>query len=122
MKSKYFASLNGKEITLLGDAVPEHDLLENQIPLTYEEFKLLKACSSIEKAKSLYSSVEAKIEAVEIGGITQWVGQEPTSNHDMLVRAGVVNSDGSLKPYIATGHKSEPLPAFEDLYGDDLVF
>lgn len=80
MKAKYFASLNGREITLLGDAVPEHELLENQIPLTYEEFKLLKACSSIEKAKSLYASVEAKIEAVEIGEIAQWVSQEPTPN------------------------------------------
>lgn len=52
-----------------------------------------------------------KREAEEIGEIVQWVG-ESVSNHDMLVAAGVVNSDGSLKPYIATGHKSEPLPAF----------
>lgn len=41
------------------------------------------------------------------GEITQ--SQEPVSNHDLLVRSGVVNADGSLKPYIATGHKSQPL-------------
>lgn len=51
-------------------------------------------------------------------------GSQPVekSRSQMLIEAGVVNSDGSLKPYKATGHKSEPLPAFEDLYGDDLVF
>lgn len=36
---------------------------------------------------------------------------------NMLVASGAVNSDGSLKPYVASGHRSTPM-TFEEL-GDD---
>ncbi len=38
----------------------------------------------------------------------------------MLIAAGCLNADGSLKPYIATGHKSQPLTVEDvtDFFGE----
>lgn len=61
-KSKYFASLNEKgEIVLLTDATPPHELTENQLALSYLEYKLLMAVSSLDQAKKLIASVEHKL-------------------------------------------------------------
>lgn len=75
----------------------------------------------INPAETAYNMEHGQDEEREIGGITQWVGQEPVSNHDLLVRSGVVNADGSLKPYIATGHNSRPLEREDvtDFFGEE---
>ena len=59
----YFATIdeNGK-IVLLTSATPSHTLTENQVMLTFPEYKLLLVVSSLEEAKSLLDSVAFKIQ------------------------------------------------------------
>jgi len=63
-------------------------------------------------ADDLHYVLEHGNEMIETGELSQWVGVQSVgkvSNHDLLVQSGAVNADGSLKPYIATGHKSVPM-------------
>ena len=61
--SEYFLTLNEKgEAVLLTEAHPAHELTEDQVGLTRDEFKLMEALKGdIGKARKLIQSIEKKI-------------------------------------------------------------
>jgi hypothetical protein len=62
MKSEYFATIQNGKIALLGVSSPEHELTEDQIPLTAEEFHFLKAVrGKLSRAKRIIKAVENKV-------------------------------------------------------------
>jgi hypothetical protein len=66
--AEYFATVNNGKIALLGIASPEHELQDNQIILTSQEYKLLRSVSGqISDIKKLVKSVEGKIKTLKGG-------------------------------------------------------
>lgn len=61
----YFATVFGGKIAALNWAHPAHELTQNQIMLTKQEYDLLCAVKTIEEAKQLIGSVEYKISQLE---------------------------------------------------------
>lgn len=63
VSTNYFITLdNQKKIVMITDATPAHELVENQIELTKDEYYFIKACNGdLFKAKSLLHEIEKKI-------------------------------------------------------------
>ena len=64
MLSDYFAQVNGRKIVAVTAAVPPHELTENQIDLTKDEFIFLGKYS-LEEAEILIQNVRAKMEVLK---------------------------------------------------------
>jgi hypothetical protein len=64
--SEYFATVIENEISLVAIANPEHELQENQIALTSQEYYLLRSVrGQIKDIKKLVKSVEGKIKILK---------------------------------------------------------
>lgn len=63
MKADYFITLDkDKKIVLMTEAIPEHELTESQMAVTYDEYRFLKAChGDLFKAQSLLHEIKKKI-------------------------------------------------------------
>ena len=61
--SRYFATVHEGKILGLCEAIPPHELSENQIMLSKDEFLLLSAVGDVRKAYKLIKAVLAKIKA-----------------------------------------------------------
>lgn len=66
MKALKFATVINEKIVGITDAFPEHDLLQNQFPLTEAEYKLLQAVKDISEIDGLMRSITEKLIAVNI--------------------------------------------------------
>jgi len=59
--AEYFATILDGKIVAITSATPAQELYDNQIMLTEEEYKLLRAAHSFDRAKQLFASVEYKL-------------------------------------------------------------
>ena len=69
MEAEYFATVSKGKIVALNWSNPPHTLLENQIPLTAEEYYILKAVrvddtNILLRARMAISEVETKVKEV----------------------------------------------------------
>ena len=61
--AEYFMTVNDKgEMVAITYARPAHELTENQVMLTYDEYKLLDSVKSIEAAHTLLGAIGMKVE------------------------------------------------------------
>lgn len=67
VKARYFATVDKGQIVTIAEAIPDHELLENQFALTEQEYALLhcvrKDFFELAKIIELAQSVQAKIKA-----------------------------------------------------------
>lgn len=64
--AEYFATVSDGKITALNYAHPPHELLENQISLTHEEYKLLDAIrADLGRLSQLVASITYKLGELE---------------------------------------------------------
>ena len=61
MTAEYFAQVNGKKIVAITAATPSHELKENQIALSKDEYDFLKL-HSLEQAEIIVRNVNQKIQ------------------------------------------------------------
>ena len=60
-----FATIYEDRIVAIADAILPHELKENQIEISKEEFQLINNVESIEKAKEMIKSLEKRIRKIK---------------------------------------------------------